>query len=240
MASIIDRHHRYGFVHAPRGTARGRACAGALAARRRRGAASVEYVALAGVIGLLIVVAVAALVAAPRRAASASSARCSPGGSPALRAIRCPAAATLWRSRTASRSGSWCGASLPCRRSRGGELPVDFRYCRQPSCAAPGSDPGAHRIAPPGDRVHLGRGPSPLRRPGPDHLLALPPRARLGADRARSPAPREIAAASSIRLNLEDDPALVPLETLPGRDHYGFSPAEEPPWRWRLPSRPAT
>ena len=41
----------------------------------------------------------------------------------------------------------------------------------------------------------------------------------------------EIAAASAIRLNLEDDPALVPLETLGGRDHYGFAPGEEPPWR---------
>jgi len=44
----------------------------------------------------------------------------------------------------------------------------------------------------------------------------------------------EIEAASSIRLNLEDDPALVPLETLPGRDHYVFPPAERPPWQWRV------
>jgi hypothetical protein len=49
--------------------------------------------------------------------------------------------------------------------------------------------------------------------------------------------PAEIAAASSIRLNLEDDPALVPLETLPGRDHYLFPPGEEPPWRWSIVSR---
>jgi hypothetical protein len=49
----------------------------------------------------------------------------------------------------------------------------------------------------------------------------------------------EIAAASSIRLNLEDDPALVPLEILPGRDHYLFPPGEEPPWRWSIASRPS-
>jgi hypothetical protein len=49
----------------------------------------------------------------------------------------------------------------------------------------------------------------------------------------------EIAAASSIRLSLDDDPALVPLEILPGRDHYRFPPPEEPPWRWLLASRPA-
>jgi hypothetical protein len=44
----------------------------------------------------------------------------------------------------------------------------------------------------------------------------------------------DIAAASRLRLNIEDDPALVPLETLPGRNHYDFPPGEEPPWRWRV------
>jgi hypothetical protein len=50
----------------------------------------------------------------------------------------------------------------------------------------------------------------------------------------------EIAAASELRLTLEDDPVLVPLETVPGRDHYSFPPGDEPPWRLSLPSRPAT
>ena len=27
-----------------------------------------------------------------------------------------------------------------------------------------------------------------------------------------------------------------PLETLDGRDHYDFPPAEEPPWRWKVES----
>ena len=49
----------------------------------------------------------------------------------------------------------------------------------------------------------------------------------------------QIAAAQSIRLRLEDDPALVPLETLPGRDHYLFPPGQEPPWRWLIASRPS-
>jgi hypothetical protein len=56
----------------------------------------------------------------------------------------------------------------------------------------------------------------------------------------RSAGAAETDAASRIRLNLEDDPALVPLETLAGRDHYSFPPGEEPPWRWALPSRSAT
>jgi hypothetical protein len=63
--------------------------------------------------------------------------------------------------------------------------------------------------------------------------VALDARAALGADHARADA-AEIAAASRIRLSLEDIPALVPLETLPGRDHYTFPPAERPPWQWRI------
>jgi hypothetical protein len=45
----------------------------------------------------------------------------------------------------------------------------------------------------------------------------------------------QIEAASSLRLNVEDDPALVPLETFPGRDHYRFPPLERPRWQWSLP-----
>jgi hypothetical protein len=118
----------------------------------------------------------------------------------------------------------------------GAELPVDFRYCRRQSCASPGPRAGLtssgrrvteftsvddQRVS--GGRVRVTYW---LYRPG------------LDWDRiVRTAGPAEIAAASSIRLNLEDDPALVPLETLPGRDHYLFPPGEEPPWRWSIVSR---
>jgi hypothetical protein len=60
----------------------------------------------------------------------------------------------------------------------------------------------------------------------------------LGWERiVRSAGVAEIAGASSIRLSLQDDPALVPLETLSGRDHYRSPPNEEPPWRWSIISR---
>jgi hypothetical protein len=63
----------------------------------------------------------------------------------------------------------------------------------------------------------------------------------LGWERiVRTAGAAEIEAASRIRLNLEDNPALVPLETLPGKDHYDFPPSDEPPWRWKIDSRPAT
>jgi hypothetical protein len=63
----------------------------------------------------------------------------------------------------------------------------------------------------------------------------------LGWERiVRTAGAAEIEAASGIRLDQDDDPALVPLETLPGRDHYDFPNGDDPPWRWKLPSRPAT
>ena len=47
----------------------------------------------------------------------------------------------------------------------------------------------------------------------------------------------DVEAASATAVLLKDDPALVPLETLPGRDQYEFRGGEEPPWRWRIESR---
>ena len=45
---------------------------------------------------------------------------------------------------------------------------------------------------------------------------------------------RELAA-QAIRLNLEHDPVLVPLETLAGRNHHPFGPREEPALARALP-----
>jgi hypothetical protein len=47
----------------------------------------------------------------------------------------------------------------------------------------------------------------------------------------------EVEAPSGVRVLLRDDPNLVPLETLPGRNHYTFPPSERPPWQWRVPGR---
>ena len=206
---------------------------------RRRGAASVEYVALAGVIGLLIVVAVAALLASPptrgERELGEMLARriaCTPrypvpcGRNPLALAYGFPL-------------GKLVRSLAPVPAIRGGELPVDFRYCRQPGCAAPGSDP---ELTASRRRVTEFTSVEDLRRSGgPVRITYWLYRPVLGWEKiVRTAGAPEIQAASRIRLSLDDDPALVPLETLPGKDHYGFSPAEEPPWRWRLPSRPAT
>jgi hypothetical protein len=204
----------------------------------RGGAASVEYIALAGLIGLLIVAGVAALVGSPPRRADrelgemlARRIACAPrypvpcGRNPLALAYGFPL-------------GKLVRSLAPDPVAVGGELPVDFRYCRQPSCAAPGSDQGltasrrrVTEFTSVEDRRTAGglvRITYWLYRPGLDWGPIL-----------RTAGPAEIAAASSIRLNLEDDPALVPLETLPGRDHYLFPRGEEPPWRWSIASRPS-
>ena len=114
-------------------------------------------------------------------------------------------------------------------------LPVDFRRCRIASCALPGTEPGLTASL---RRVTAFTSVEDRRRAGGvvevSYWLYRP---TLGWERiVRRGGPAEIAAAASVRLNLEDDPALVPLEILPGRNHVGFPAAEEPPWRWRVSS----
>jgi hypothetical protein len=47
----------------------------------------------------------------------------------------------------------------------------------------------------------------------------------------------DVDAAAGVQVLLRDDPALVPLETLPGRNHYDFPAGERPPWQWNVPGR---
>ncbi|HEX6602734.1 MAG TPA: hypothetical protein VF030_08830, partial [Solirubrobacterales bacterium] len=47
----------------------------------------------------------------------------------------------------------------------------------------------------------------------------------------------DVDAAAGVEVLLKDDPALIPLETLPGRNHYEFPPSERPPWQWRVAGR---
>jgi len=207
--------------------------------RPRRGAASVEYIALSGMIGVLIVVAVAALVASPPSRGEREL------GEMLARRIACTPRYPVpcGRNPLALAYGFPLGKLVrflaPTPAMKGGELPVDFRYCRQPSCAAPGPDGGVTASR---RRVTEFTSVEDLRRSGgPVRISYWLYRPGLGWERTvRTGGGTEIEAASSIRLNLDDDPALVPLETLPGRDHYDFPPGDDPPWRWRITSRPAT
>jgi hypothetical protein len=185
-------------------------------------------------VGMLIVIAVAALVASPSRRADrelgemlARRIACTPrypvpcGRNPLALAYGFPV-------------GKLVRSLAPAPEPKDGELPVDFRYCRSPSCAAPGSSAA---LTSSGRRVTeftvIGDGGGLVR------ITYWLYRPRLGWQRiVRTASSAEIAAASNIRLNLEDDPALVPLETLPGRDHYEFPPADRPPWQWTIGSTP--
>jgi hypothetical protein len=205
----------------------------------RRGSATVEYVAVAGMVGLLIVGAIAALIASPPTRGDREL------GEMIARRIACTPRYPVpcGRNPLALAYGSPLGKLVrflaPTPATKDGELPVDFRYCRQPSCAAPGSDPGltaSRRRVTEFTVVEDAR-----RSGGMVRITYWLYRPGLGWERiVRTAGTEEIEAASGIRLNLEDDPALVPLETLPGKDHYDFPAGEEPPWRWSIPSRPAT
>ena len=115
-------------------------------------------------------------------------------------------------------------------------LPVDFRRCRIASCALPGPEAGQTASL---RRVTAFTSIEDRRRAGGEVEISYwLYRPTLGWERIlRRGGAAEIEAASSLRLNLEDDPALVPLELLPGRNHLDFRAAEEPPWRWRVESR---
>jgi hypothetical protein len=200
------------------------------------GAASVEYLALAGVVGALIAVAIAALVASPPTRADrelgemlARRIACTPrypvpcGRNPLALAYGFPL-------------GKLVRSLAPAPGPDLGELPVDFRYCRRDSCARPGTAAG---LTSSGRRVTEFTSVEDERSSGGGvrmtYWLYRPgqPWERI----VRTAGAAEIPRALSIRLSLEDDPALVPLETLPGRDHYRFPPNEEPPWRWSIISR---
>jgi hypothetical protein len=194
-------------------------------------------VAVAGLVGLLTIAGIAALVAAPPRRGDrelgdmiARRIACAPrypvpcGRNPLALAYGFPV-------------GKLVRSLAPVPALRGGGLPVDFRYCRQVSCALPGRESG---LTSSGRRVTEFVSVEDLRQGGgPVRVTYWLYRPGLGWRRiVRTAWARQIYAASHLRLSLEDDPALVPLETLPGRDFYDFPPGEEPPWRWSIASRP--
>jgi hypothetical protein len=199
----------------------------------------VEYLALAGMVGLLIAIAIAALVASPPRRGDREL------GEMLARRIACTPRYPVpcGRNPLALAYGFPVGKLVrylaPTPVPVSGELPVDFRYCRQASCAAPGGDGG---LTASGRQVTEFTSVEDRRRSGGSvrltYWLYRPGERWERIERAAGTT--EIAAASRLRLSLEDVPALVPLETLPGRDHYVFPPGERPPWQWSLRPDPAS
>jgi hypothetical protein len=213
-----------------------------LATARRageEGSASVEQAGLAALVALLLLAAIAAVAAGgeidPNRGLAGTIARrlaCAPRLPDACRhhplvpAYGWPLA-RLARALAPPPTPRPGPSGLPL-------VPVDFRRCRSESCAVAA---GPHLTAA-GRRTTAFTELIDRRRTlGWVEIVYWLYRPGLGWERvARRASQAQVEAASEVRVLLKDDPALVPLETLPGRDQYDFPPGEEPPWRWRIHS----
>ncbi|MFN2611909.1 MAG: hypothetical protein ABR536_00900 [Solirubrobacterales bacterium] len=203
------------------------------------GSATIEHLALAALIALVVVAAVSALASQPRNRAGRELAAAI--GRKLVCAPRAPGPCE--RNPLARAYGFPLGKLVralapipqPLAAADGTTLvPVDFRRCRRASCAHPRDA----RLTTSGRLITAFTEVEDLRRSrGPVRITYWLYRPGRPWERTvRSGAAPEIAAASTLRLRLTDSPALVPLETLPGRNHYRFTATEEPPWRWRVAS----
>ncbi|MGN6816209.1 MAG: Flp family type IVb pilin [Solirubrobacterales bacterium] len=208
--------------------------------RGERGSASVEQVALAALIAVVLIAAVSAIAAggevdAGRSLAGAIGRRltCAPRLPDACRhhplvpAYGWPLA-RLTRALAPAPEARPAPSGMPL-------MPVDFRRCRRESCAVAA---GPH-LTTSGRRTtaftelidrRAAEGWVEIR-----YWLYRP---TLGWESiARRATQADVEAAGGVEVLAEDDPALVPLETLPGRNHYDFPPGERPPWQWHVPGR---
>jgi hypothetical protein len=114
-------------------------------------------------------------------------------------------------------------------------VPVDFRRCRSESCAVAA---GSHLTASNRRTTVFTQLLDRRRSDGTVELIYWEYRPTLGWRAVRRTATAaDIAAASGTELLASQDPKLVPLETLPGHDHYDFPAAENPPWQWHVKAR---
>ncbi len=204
-----------------------------------RGAASVEQVGLAALVALLLIAAIAAVEAggeidAGRGLGAAIGRRlvCAPHlpdachhhplvpayGWPLARLARALAPAPV-------ASPGPEGLAL---------MPVDFRRCRRPSCAVAA---GPHLTASGRRTTAFTELRDHRRGEGWVEIVYWLYRPSIGWEAIHRRATQaDVEAASKVRVLKSDDPALVPLETLPGRNHYDFPAAERPPWQWHVRS----
>jgi hypothetical protein len=114
-------------------------------------------------------------------------------------------------------------------------VPVDFRRCRRPSCAVAA---GPHLTVSNCRTTDFTQLLDRRRSAGTVELIYWEYRPSLGWRSVRRTATAaDIDAAAGTEVLASQDPALVPLETLPGRNHYDFPAAEAPPWQWHVDPR---
>jgi hypothetical protein len=207
---------------------------------RERGSASVEQVGLAALIALLLVAGIAAIAAggevdAGRRLADAigKKMRCGPQLPDSCRHHPL-VPAYGWPLARLARALAPAPMALP---GPSGQplFPVDFRRCRRESCAIAA---GSHLTASGRRTTAFTELIDRRRSTGVVEIVYWLYRPGLGWERqGRRGTRADVEAAAGTEVRIEDDPALVPLETLPGRNHYEFPVAEEPPWQWRVGGR---
>jgi hypothetical protein len=202
-----------------------------------RGSASIEQAGLVALIALLLLAGIAAIAAggeieASRGLAGVISKRIScapklPGACrhhPLVPAYGWPLA-RLARALAPAPVAEPGPTGLPL-------VPVDFRRCRRESCAVAA---GPHLTASRRRTTAFTQLVDRRRSRGWVELVYWLYRPTLGWSRVtRRATQADVDAAAGTPVLLQDDPALVPLETLPGRNHYEFPPAERPPWQWHV------
>jgi hypothetical protein len=204
------------------------------------GSASVEQVALAALVALLLLAGIAAIAAggdveAGRRLAGAIGKKmsCAPRLPDGCRHHALVPAygwplARLTRALAPPPTARPGPAGLPL-------MPVDFRRCRRESCAVAA---GPHLTASGRRTTAFTEIVEGRRSAGWVEVVYWLYRPTLGWERlARRATQADVEAAAGVEVLAGDDPALVPLETLPGRNHYEFPPGERPPWQWRVDGR---
>jgi Flp pilus assembly pilin Flp len=205
-----------------------------------RGSASVEQAGLAALVALLLIAAIAAVAAggeidAGRQLAGALGRRltCAP---------RLPDAcdhhalvpAYGWPLARLTRVLAPAPEALPGP-SGLPLMPVDFRRCRSQSCAIAA---GPHLTASRRRTTAFTELIDRRRSQGWVEIVYWLYRPTLGWQRlSRRATQADVDAVSDVKVLERDDPALVPLETLPGRNHYDFPTSELPPWQWQIAGR---
>ncbi|MDQ2630317.1 MAG: hypothetical protein M3Y75_04995 [Actinomycetota bacterium] len=208
--------------------------------RNERGSASVEQAALAALVALLLVAGIAAVAAGGKidagrqlAGAIAGKIKCGPRLPDGCRHHPL-VPAYGWPLARLSRALAPAPVALPGP-SGLPLMPVDFRRCRRESCAVAA---GPHLTASGRRTTAFTEVVDRRSSSGWVEVVYWLYRPTLGWQRlARRATQADVDAAAGVEVLLQDDPALVPLETLPGRNHYEFPASERPPWQWHVAGR---
>jgi hypothetical protein len=199
--------------------------------RGQRGAAGVEQAAL---VLLMALVAIAVTAVLTGRGPGGESTLASQIAFKQRCAVRYPD--PCWQDPLTEAYGRGLAGAIralaPAPAAESGLVGVDYRHCRQVSCA---TWAGPHLTA---SNRRTTAFTSVRESPGAVEIDYWIYRPTIGWEQLTEHVDRsELAGYESVPLLDATDPALVPLETLLGRDDARFAAGEEPPWRGQIESR---